>query len=209
MMATANNGCLSYNHLFAVDYRVFQWGYRMGGKKQEQESKFKVGSSFQYGGWKISLNLQWGCRVVGVGCDHKVVGWWLKEAAMNWLFQWHQLLLVTFAGEKILITCPLLFFDKICTQFEIFQTIPRWLRRAVSFHLWTLMMTAVQLSCLIPQKLFLYFIFHKVSFECDRGSRIRPGACQPIFKFSRSLQKRVFHDKFWSSWFDGLPFRIK
>ena len=24
MMATANNGCLSYNHLFAVDYWVFQ-----------------------------------------------------------------------------------------------------------------------------------------------------------------------------------------
>ena len=48
-----NNGCLSYNNLFAVDCCAFQWGYRMGGKMQEQESNLtsKVGSSFLYGGW--------------------------------------------------------------------------------------------------------------------------------------------------------------
>ena len=36
------------------------------------------------------------------------------------------------------------------------------------------------------------------------GPRIPPGACQPIFMFARSLQKRVLQIR----WFDGLPFRI-
>ena len=40
------------------------------------------------------------------------------------------------------------------------------------------------------------------------GPRIPPGACQPIFMFARSLQKRVFCNKFRIHWFDGLPFRI-
>ena len=38
--------------------------------------------------------------------------------------------------------------------------------------------------------------------------RIPRGACKPIFTFTRSLQKRVFRDKFRIHWFDGLPFRI-
>ena len=40
------------------------------------------------------------------------------------------------------------------------------------------------------------------------GPRIPPRACQPIFMFARSLQKRVLREKFQIRWFDGLPFRI-
>ena len=40
------------------------------------------------------------------------------------------------------------------------------------------------------------------------GPRIPPGACQPIYMFARSLQKRVLREKFQIRWFDGLPFRI-
>ena len=58
-------------------------------------------------------------------------------------------------------------------------------------------------------------IFFTISSElkfhgsAEPGSRICPGACQPVCQFAWSLQKHVFCDKFWSSWFDGLPFRIK
>ena len=47
-----------------------------------------------------------------------------------------------------------------------------------------------------------------LNFSVIPGPRIPPGACQPIFMFARSLQKRVFCDKFRNHWFDGVPFRI-
>ena len=40
------------------------------------------------------------------------------------------------------------------------------------------------------------------------GPRIPPGACQLIFMFERSLQNRVFRNKFQIHWFDGLPFKM-
>ena len=37
---------------------------------------------------------------------------------------------------------------------------------------------------------------------------IPPRSLPAEFKFAWSLQKRVFRNKFWTTWFDGLPFRI-